>query len=377
MASNNWAVAPSRSATEHALLAGDPHLDLTLPSIWYEAHLVVPGRLDVYGVTIPGAPAIVIGFNRDVAWTFTNTGADVMDLYAEAVDDRRRPTRYRVDGAWRPLEPRVEVYRGTERRDDRHRHACTSRIRGPLQRVRGRWLSMRWTVLEARTRELDASSRARARASAAEFQDAMARYFSAPAQNMLAADRGGTHRHPLDRPLSDPAAATAAEPSVRRHASANDWQGDRPRRAIAAGDRSRAGLPRVGQPAAGRSARDPPSWLGGRLRPVARAAHQRAAARRQRRHGRRDAPLPDRSGQRARRLLRALLPRAPRCAWRQRGTGPNPPRARASAGAPARRGGTAATPATNTGAVLFEAAMREAALQTWDELAAAGRRTTR
>src|SRR6185503_11369999 len=76
-ASNNWAVAPRRSANGHALLAGDPHLDLTLPSIWYEVHLVVPGKLDVYGVTIPGAPFIVVGFNRDVAWTFTNTEADV------------------------------------------------------------------------------------------------------------------------------------------------------------------------------------------------------------------------------------------------------------------------------------------------------------
>ena len=112
MASNNWAIAPARSATKHALLAGDPHLDLTLPSIWYEAHLVVPGKLDVYGATIPGAPSIVIGFNRDVAWTFTNTGADVMDLYAEEVDDLRRPTQYRLDGTWRPLDQRVEVYRG-------------------------------------------------------------------------------------------------------------------------------------------------------------------------------------------------------------------------------------------------------------------------
>ncbi|MEP6780744.1 MAG: penicillin acylase family protein, partial [Gemmatimonadaceae bacterium] len=60
--SNNWAVAPSRSANGHALLAGDPHLDLSLPSIWYELHLVVPGQLDVYGVTIPGAPGIIIGF---------------------------------------------------------------------------------------------------------------------------------------------------------------------------------------------------------------------------------------------------------------------------------------------------------------------------
>ncbi|MBI4420527.1 MAG: penicillin acylase family protein, partial [Gemmatimonadetes bacterium] len=116
--SNSWAVAPSRSATGHALLAGDPHLDLTLPSVWYEAHLVVAARretrdggrggmpdssrvprppsLDVYGVAVPGAPGIVIGFNRDVAWSFTNTEADVLDYYAEKLDDPARPTRYLV-----------------------------------------------------------------------------------------------------------------------------------------------------------------------------------------------------------------------------------------------------------------------------------------
>ena len=112
LASNNWAVSPSRSATGHALLAGDPHLDLTLPSIWYEAHLVVPGALDVYGVTIPGAPPVVIGFNRDVAWTFTNTGAEVVDYYVESEEDDMQPTRHRVDGASRPIEPREEEYRG-------------------------------------------------------------------------------------------------------------------------------------------------------------------------------------------------------------------------------------------------------------------------
>src|SRR5687767_4120024 len=101
LGSNNWAVAPRRTRNGHALLAGDPHLELTLPSIWYEAHLVVPGKLDIYGVTIPGAPGVVIGFNRDIAWTFTNTGADVLDAYAETVDDSTRPTRYRLDGAWR------------------------------------------------------------------------------------------------------------------------------------------------------------------------------------------------------------------------------------------------------------------------------------
>ena len=188
-ASNNWAVSPSRSATGHALLAGDPHLDLSLPSIWYEAHLVVPGKLDVYGVTIPGAPAIVIGFNRDVAWTFTNTGADVVDYYAETVDNDVLPTKYKLDGTWRPLETRYEDYRGPlgnviQRDTLRFTH------RGPMRRVGAKWVSMRWTVLESANEVTAFYGTSHAR-SAREVEDIMAQSYMAPAQNMLAADRGG------------------------------------------------------------------------------------------------------------------------------------------------------------------------------------------
>ncbi|HYW33045.1 MAG TPA: penicillin acylase family protein, partial [Gemmatimonas sp.] len=108
--SNNWAVSPARTRAGRALLAGDPHLELTLPSIWYESHLVVPDSLDIYGVGIPGLPGIVIGFTKAVAWTVTNTGADAMDFYTEETDDLRAPTRYRLDSAWRPLEHRIEQY---------------------------------------------------------------------------------------------------------------------------------------------------------------------------------------------------------------------------------------------------------------------------
>jgi penicillin amidase len=188
-ASNNWAVAPKRTKDGYALLAGDPHLDLTLPSIWYEAHIVVPGKLDVYGVTIPGAPGIIIGFNRDLAWTFTNTGADVMDFYRETVDDSVHPTRYRLDGAWHPIEQRIERYTDQHARTI---HVDTVRYthRGPMQQLQGEWVSTRWTALEP-SDELRAfldASRAR---NVREFEDAMARSFFVPAQNMLVADRTG------------------------------------------------------------------------------------------------------------------------------------------------------------------------------------------
>ncbi len=187
--SNNWAVAPARSASGHALLSGDPHLQLTLPSIWYEAHVVVEGQSDVYGVSLPLSPIIPIGFNRDVAWTATNTGADVMDFYRETVDDSTSPTRYRVDGEWRGLAQRVEVFHGklgevlaTDTLRNTHR--------GPLMRTPDGWLSMRWTALEP-SDEPTAYLKAIRAKTAEEWYAAMDGY-KAPAQNYLVADRSGT-----------------------------------------------------------------------------------------------------------------------------------------------------------------------------------------
>ncbi|MGQ0764327.1 MAG: penicillin acylase family protein [Gemmatimonadota bacterium] len=188
-ASNNWAVGARRSRTGTPLLAGDPHLELTLPSIWYEAHLVIADRLDVYGVSIPGAPGIIIGFTPDLAWSLTNTGADVHDFYRETVDDQERPRRYLVDSVWRSLELREETYR-----DQRGRVIAIDTLRfthrGPLNRTPSGWLSMRWTVLEAANVVAPFFNGARARG-AREFLDAFAADFRAPAQNVIVADRAG------------------------------------------------------------------------------------------------------------------------------------------------------------------------------------------
>ena len=188
LASNNWVVSGSRTASGYPLLAGDPHLDLTLPSTWYEAHLVVPGQLDVYGVTFPGAPAVAIGFNRDVAWSFTNTGADVLDFYEERLDDSTRPTAYLMDSVWHPLASRIEEYR--DRGGDL---VATDTLyfthRGPVVRRDGRALSMRWTALEGQ----DAVSALWDIGDARSVDDWIAamRLFRAPIQNGVVADRAG------------------------------------------------------------------------------------------------------------------------------------------------------------------------------------------
>lgn len=220
--SNNWAVSAARSASGHALLAGDQHLELTLPAIWYEVHLVVADSLDVYGVTIPGSPGVLIGFNRDVAWTFTNTEADVMDQYAEVVDNLQSPARYRIDGVWHDL--RLETERFLGRRGEllavdtlRFTH------RGPLRRSAEGWRSVRWTVLESGG-ELGAFGRAARATSAAGWLDSMAGY-QAPAQNMLVGDRQGsiairsTGRFPI-RP------GGRGDVVQRGDTSASDWSGD-------------------------------------------------------------------------------------------------------------------------------------------------------
>ncbi len=82
--SNNWAVSPSRSATGGALLAGDPHLTPGMPGITYQLGIEVGGR-HCRGASFPGRVGIVFGQNDDVAWSVTNTMADVMDLYVERV----------------------------------------------------------------------------------------------------------------------------------------------------------------------------------------------------------------------------------------------------------------------------------------------------
>lgn len=225
LGSNNWAVAPRRTRNGSALLAGDPHLELTLPSIWYEAHLVVPGQLDVYGVTIPGSPGIVIGFNRDIAWTFTNVESDVVDYFVEVVDDPRHLTRYRLDGTWRSLEEHIETYR--DRRGDVIAvDTVLYTHRGPIVREGQLWLSMRWTAHDT-TNESDALIRATRSRSVTQWLDAMTG-FSVPAQNGLVADRSGaiairsTGRFPVRAP------GASGDRFQDGSSTANDWRGALP-----------------------------------------------------------------------------------------------------------------------------------------------------
>ncbi len=104
--SNNWAVHGSRTSSGMPILCNDPHLQLNLPSIWYQIQLHTP-EINVCGASLPGAPGIVLGFNRDIAWGVTNAGRDVRDWYKISYKDQSRQ-QYQYEGEWRNTNTRIE-----------------------------------------------------------------------------------------------------------------------------------------------------------------------------------------------------------------------------------------------------------------------------
>ncbi|WP_328431667.1 penicillin acylase family protein [Streptomyces sp. NBC_00453] len=108
--SNSWVVAGSHTITGHPLLANDPHLSASLPSVWYQMGLhcrTVSSKCqyDVTGYTFAGMPGVVIGHNQDIAWGMTNSGVDVTDLYLEKLSG----DGYLYDGTVKPLTTREET----------------------------------------------------------------------------------------------------------------------------------------------------------------------------------------------------------------------------------------------------------------------------
>ncbi|MEM9992203.1 MAG: penicillin acylase family protein, partial [Bacteroidota bacterium] len=104
--SNNWAVAGSKTRSGNPILCNDPHLGLTLPSIWYALQMQTP-TLNTYGVSLPGMPGVIIGFNEHIAWGQTNVGHDLADWYKITWKDERKEA-YLLDGAAQAVTYRVE-----------------------------------------------------------------------------------------------------------------------------------------------------------------------------------------------------------------------------------------------------------------------------
>ncbi|MCK6443529.1 penicillin acylase family protein [Elstera cyanobacteriorum] len=109
-ASNAWAVAGSRTDSGKPLLASDPHLSLTAPSLWYLARIVT-GDGTLVGATAPGVPFLVLGHNGRLAWGLTTTGADTQDLVLERLTEGSTTTVDRPQGDPDPIETHTETIR--------------------------------------------------------------------------------------------------------------------------------------------------------------------------------------------------------------------------------------------------------------------------
>jgi penicillin amidase len=105
--SNNWVVSGKKTLSGRPILCNDPHLSTNLPSIWYQMQIHTPAY-NVSGVSFPGAPFIIIGFNDSCAWGITNAGRDVRDYYSIKFKDETNQ-EYWFNGRWRAAAQRVDT----------------------------------------------------------------------------------------------------------------------------------------------------------------------------------------------------------------------------------------------------------------------------
>ena len=190
--SNSWVVSGEKTVSGKPILANDPHLGLRAPSVWYEAHLSCPG-IEVYGVTLPGLPGIVIGHNRSYGWGLTNVMADDIDFFVERIDPEDS-LRYEYKGAYRKFKEYREVIR--VKHADSIDVVVKESLHGPIisdihSALKGsdRVVSMRWSGHDV-SDEYKAYYKIMKGKNRDEFLDGL-RHYQIPPQNFVYADTAG------------------------------------------------------------------------------------------------------------------------------------------------------------------------------------------
>jgi len=194
LGSNNFALAGAHTRDGRPLLAGDMHLGLSVPNIWYRASFVWPrgdGATELHrvtGVTLPGTPSMVAGSNGDLAWAFTNAYGDFVDLVVVEADPAD-PERYLTPQGWRRFEHATELIQ--VKGADPDTLEITSTIWGPIvdHDQQGRPRALRWTAHDVEAVNLEHMRLEQAADLDAAF--ATAHRIGSPPQNLLVAEAAG------------------------------------------------------------------------------------------------------------------------------------------------------------------------------------------
>jgi penicillin amidase len=194
-ASNGWAAAPARAAKGGTLLANDPHLALSAPSVWYLARLEL--RMGgVIGGTIPGMPIVLAGRSDRLGWALTSAYMDDQDVFIEQLNPDN-PNEYRTPDGWKAFEVRKSIIqvKGAEpvtltlRWSDNGPVLTGGQYALETVTPKGHVAALSWTALTDTNTSLRTGLELMRAGSVAEGL-AAGRYFVAPAQNLTLADAG-------------------------------------------------------------------------------------------------------------------------------------------------------------------------------------------
>jgi len=230
--SNNWVVDGSRTKSGMPLLANDPHLGLTTPSIWYLAHLYnSTEQTNLVGVGFPGTPSIILGRNDQIAWGFTNTAPDIQDLFIEKLVGE---SEYLTPTGPMPFTLRTEHInvRGGETqiltvRETRHGPVISDIIGEQGNFLpEGHVLALQWTALGSTDTAVDAML-ALGKAKTFEEFKAAGQLYLGPEQNMIYADTEGNigYYAPAQVPVRHPDNKIMGRLPSPGWDALYDWQG--------------------------------------------------------------------------------------------------------------------------------------------------------
>ena len=233
-ASNAWAANPTRSATGSTLLANDPHLELTAPTVWYLARLELQSG-GVIGGTIPGVPAVMSGRSADLGWGITSSYLDDQDVFLEELNPED-PMQYRTPTGWTKFKSRESII------NIKDAPAVTLKLlwsqNGPIMpgaqydlggiTPEGHVAAIGWTALSDKDTTMSA---ALAIAHAHTVQEAIraGERYIAPSQNLTLADRNQIAMKTIGAmPARDPKSQSQGRLPSYGYIQTNRWQGRLP-----------------------------------------------------------------------------------------------------------------------------------------------------